>query len=91
MTRQHKPANAFLSEPSLSSEQWLSSGSSSWFMAQGNDIILIPGNKTRRHLEENVKAIEVRLTQEDLARLDKIFPAGAAAASRTRDMHRVNV
>jgi aryl-alcohol dehydrogenase-like predicted oxidoreductase len=41
-------------------------------MAQGNDIILIPGNKTRRHLEENVKAIEVSLTQEDLALLDKI-------------------
>ncbi|HKX49767.1 MAG TPA: aldo/keto reductase [Candidatus Binatia bacterium] len=69
----------------------MSSGSASWFMAQGNDIIPLPGNKTRRHLEENVKAIEVRLTQEDLALLDKIFPSGAAAASRTRDMHRVNV
>jgi len=57
-------------------------------MAQGNDIIPIPSNKTRHHLEENVKAIELRLTQEDLARLEKIFPAGAAAASRTRDMHR---
>jgi aryl-alcohol dehydrogenase-like predicted oxidoreductase len=60
-------------------------------MAQGDDIIPLPGNKKRRHLEENVKAIEVRLTQEDLAVLDQIFPASAAAAARTRDMHRVNV
>ena len=62
-----------------------------WLMMQGNDIIPIPSNKSRRHLEENIKAIDLRLTKEDLARLDEIFPAGAAAGPRTRDMDRVNV
>ena len=62
-----------------------------WLMSQGNDIIPIPSNKSRRHLEENIKAIDLRLTKEDLARLDEIFPAGAAAGPRTRDMDRVNV
>jgi aryl-alcohol dehydrogenase-like predicted oxidoreductase len=42
-------------------------------MAQGNDIILIPGNETRRHLEENIRAIDIRLSKGDLARLDQIF------------------
>jgi aryl-alcohol dehydrogenase-like predicted oxidoreductase len=62
-----------------------------WLMAQGNDIVPIPSNKTRRHLEENIKAVDVVLGQEDLARLDEILPAGAAAGPRTKDMHRVNV
>jgi aryl-alcohol dehydrogenase-like predicted oxidoreductase len=62
-----------------------------WFMAQGNDIILIPGNKTRRHLEENIRAIDIRLSKGDLARLDQIFPPGATARPCTKDLHRVNV
>ena len=62
-----------------------------WLMAQGNDIIPIPSNKSRRHLEENIKAIDIKLTKEDLARLDGIFPQGAAAGPRTKDMDRVNV
>ncbi len=62
-----------------------------WLMAQGNDIIPIPSNKSRNHLEENIKAIDIKLTKDDLARLDAIFPQGAAAGPRTRDMHRVNV
>lgn len=62
-----------------------------WLMAQGKDIIPIPSNKTRRHLDENIKAVEISLSPDDLARLDAIFPAGAAAGPRTRDMHRVNV
>jgi aryl-alcohol dehydrogenase-like predicted oxidoreductase len=62
-----------------------------WLMAQGNDIIPIPSNKTRRHLEENIRAIEIRLSKEDLARLDGIFRPGAAAGPRTRDLHRVNI
>jgi aryl-alcohol dehydrogenase-like predicted oxidoreductase len=59
--------------------------------AQGNDIILIPGNKTRRHLKENIKAVGIQLSEEDLARLDAIFPPGAAAGPRTKDLHRVNI
>lgn len=62
-----------------------------WLMAQGNDIIPIPSNKSRRHLEENLKAIDLKLTQEDLARLNALFPPDAAAGPRTRDMERVNV
>ena len=62
-----------------------------WLMAQGSDVIPIPSNKTRAHLEENIKATEIKLSEEDLARLDAIFPPGAAAGPRTRDMHRVNV
>jgi aryl-alcohol dehydrogenase-like predicted oxidoreductase len=62
-----------------------------WLMAQGNDIIPIPSNKTRKHLEENIAAIEIRLSKDDLARLDSIFAPGVAAGTRSKDMHRVNV
>src|SRR5437762_1998145 len=62
-----------------------------WLLAQGNDIIPIPSNKSRKHLDENIKAAEIKLSKEDLARLDAIFPAGAAAGPRSRDMHRVNI
>lgn len=62
-----------------------------WLMAQGKDIIPIPSNKTRAHLEENVRAIEITLTKEDLDRLDAIFRPEAVAGPRSRDMHRVNV
>ena len=62
-----------------------------WLMAQGPDIIPIPSNKTREHLEENIRATETKLSKEDVDRLDAIFPPGAAAGPRSRDMHRVNV
>jgi aryl-alcohol dehydrogenase-like predicted oxidoreductase len=62
-----------------------------WLIAQGPDIIPIPSNKSQRHLEENIKATEMKLTEDDLKRLDEIFPHGAAAGPRTKDMNRVNV
>ena len=62
-----------------------------WLMAQGEDIFPIPGIRTRQHLEENLKAIDVRLTKADLAWLDAIMPPGAAAGPRTRDLDRVNI
>ena len=62
-----------------------------WLLAQGNDIVPIPSNKTRAHLEENIKAIDIKLSNDDLARLDRIFPHGAAAGPRTKDLHRVNI
>jgi aryl-alcohol dehydrogenase-like predicted oxidoreductase len=62
-----------------------------WLMAQGNDIIPIPSNKSRPHLEENTKALDIKLTKDDLARLAAIMPSGAAAGQRSRDMDRVNV
>ena len=45
-----------------------------WAMAQGPDIIPIPGCKSRKHLEENLKALELELTAADLARLDAVMP-----------------
>ncbi|MGH7875582.1 MAG: aldo/keto reductase [Candidatus Binatia bacterium] len=62
-----------------------------WLMAQGSDIIPIPSNKTRNHLEENIKATELKLTQEDIARLDAILSPDAVAGPRSKDMHRVNI
>lgn len=62
-----------------------------WLMAQGPDVIPIPSNKTRAHLEENFRAIDIQLTNEDLATIESIFPPGAAAGPRTRDLSRVNV
>lgn len=53
-----------------------------WVMAQGNDIVPIPGTKRRKYLEENAAADEVSLSQEDLARLDEVFPPDAAAGQR---------
>jgi len=53
-----------------------------WLLAQGDDIIPIPGTKKRARLEENVAAIDVRITAEDRARIDRILPAGAAAGTR---------
>src|ERR1700757_1312145 len=44
-----------------------------WVLAQGDDIVPIPGTKRQKYLEENVHAIEIRLSQEDLARLDEVF------------------
>lgn len=57
-----------------------------WLAAQGDDVVSIPGTKRRRYLEENVAALEVELTPEDLARLDELLPIGAAAGDRYQDM-----
>lgn len=62
-----------------------------WLMAQDGCVIPIPSNKSRAHLDENIKAAELKLSKEDLNRLDAIFPQGAAAGPRTKDMHRVNI
>ena len=53
-----------------------------WVMAQGDDIVPIPGTKRRKYLEENAAAADLNLSQEDLARLDEVFPANAAAGQR---------
>lgn len=53
-----------------------------WLLAQGEDILPIPGTKKRSRLEENVGALEVRISAEDLARIDRILPPGAAAGPR---------
>jgi aryl-alcohol dehydrogenase-like predicted oxidoreductase len=53
-----------------------------WVLAQGDDIVPIPGTKRRRYLEENVAALDVRLTPEELVEIDSTLPRGAAAGSR---------
>ena len=53
-----------------------------WVLAQGEDIVPIPGTKRRKYLEENVGAVEVRLTLQDLRRMDEAFPRGSAAGPR---------
>jgi aryl-alcohol dehydrogenase-like predicted oxidoreductase len=53
-----------------------------WVLAQGQDIVPIPGTKRAHYLEENVVATRVRLDPEDLARIDRVLPHGAASGSR---------
>jgi len=53
-----------------------------WVLAQDENIVPIPGTKRRKYLEENVAALDVKLTKEDLRRIDEIFPTGAAAGDR---------
>jgi aryl-alcohol dehydrogenase-like predicted oxidoreductase len=53
-----------------------------WLLAQGNDIVPIPGTKQRRYLEENVRALEVELTPRDLEAIEEIAPRGVAAGER---------
>ena len=53
-----------------------------WVLAQGDDIVPIPGTKRRRYLEENIGALDVHLAPEELAEIDALLPAGAAAGSR---------
>ena len=61
-----------------------------WVMAQGEDVVPIPGTRKISRLEENVGAVEVKLTEEDLSRLNEAFPKGAAAGLRYPDMSIVN-
>ncbi len=53
-----------------------------WVLAQGDDIVPIPGTKRRSYLEQNLGALDVVLTADDLARLDRALPRGAAAGTR---------
>ena len=53
-----------------------------WVLAQGDDIVPIPGTKRRKYLEENVKAVDVELTEEDLRRINEIARPEAVAGTR---------
>ncbi|HUJ14446.1 MAG TPA: aldo/keto reductase [Thermoanaerobaculia bacterium] len=61
-----------------------------WVLAQGRDIVPIPGSRRRPHLEENVKAMDVRLSERDLQRIDDALPPGLAAGERYPDMSLVD-
>ncbi len=63
-----------------------------WVLAQGDDIVPIPGTKRRRYLEENIAALDVQLAPEELAAIEAIFPFAAAAGDRygTESMATIN-
>jgi len=53
-----------------------------WVLSRGDDIVPIPGTKKRKYLEENMGAVEIRLSADELARIDAIAPSGVAAGGR---------
>jgi aryl-alcohol dehydrogenase-like predicted oxidoreductase len=61
-----------------------------WVLAQGEDIVPIPGTKHLNYLQENIGALEVELTNEDLQRLNAAAPHGMTAGDRYPDMSTVN-
>ncbi|MBW4459149.1 MAG: aldo/keto reductase [Nodosilinea sp. WJT8-NPBG4] len=61
-----------------------------WLLAQGNDMVPIPGTKRRKYLEENVGAVEIELSQAELDRINAVAPQGAAVGDRYADMSTVN-
>jgi aryl-alcohol dehydrogenase-like predicted oxidoreductase len=62
-----------------------------WVLAQGDDVVAIPGTKRVAYLEENAAAADVTLTEDDLTRLDEAAPVGGTAGDRYPDMSPVNV
>ena len=63
-----------------------------WVLSRGRDIVPIPGTKRRRYLEENAAAVKIRLSEQDLRRIDEVAPRGAAAGERypAQSMRSVN-
>jgi aryl-alcohol dehydrogenase-like predicted oxidoreductase len=53
-----------------------------WVLAQGDDIVPIPGTKRRSYIEDNAEAVDIMLSKSQLAELDAIFPMGAASGMR---------
>ena len=51
-------------------------------LAQGDEVVPIPGTKRRKYLEENAAAVNLNLTSDDLRRLGEVFPSGAASGLR---------
>ncbi|RLQ97458.1 aldo/keto reductase [Falsibacillus albus] len=62
-----------------------------WLLAQGEDIVPIPGTKRRKYLEENIGALNVSLTKEELQEIDEASPKGVAAGERYPNMSGVNL
>ena len=57
-----------------------------WVLAQGDDIAPIPGTKRRKYLEQNLAAVNIKLTPNDLARINQVAPKGVAAGLRYPEM-----
>ena len=62
-----------------------------WVLAQGDDIVPIPGTKRREYLEQNAGAVDVKLTAEDLARIDAEVPRAAGERYDETGMAAVNL
>jgi aryl-alcohol dehydrogenase-like predicted oxidoreductase len=62
-----------------------------WVLAQGDDVVPIPGTKRRRYLEENLGALEVELTPDDLAVIEQVTPRGSVAGARYNPEMMANV
>ena len=58
-----------------------------WVLAQGQDVVPIPGTKRRKYLDEDLGALEIRLTPADLAKIDQLAPRGVAAGLRYPEVH----
>ncbi|HET6756262.1 MAG TPA: aldo/keto reductase [Burkholderiales bacterium] len=61
-----------------------------WLLAQGPDIVPIPGTKRRKYLEENARSVKINLSEDDLKRINFASPPGSAAGPRYADMSSVN-
>jgi aryl-alcohol dehydrogenase-like predicted oxidoreductase len=62
-----------------------------WLLAQGEDIIPIPGTKRIPYLKENIGAVEIQLTSKDLKRINEIAPRGVAIGDRYQSMEGLNI
>jgi aryl-alcohol dehydrogenase-like predicted oxidoreductase len=64
-----------------------------WVLSRGDDVVAIPGTKRRRYLEENLGAVDVKLSEDELAEIDRLSPLGVAAGERYHEggMRTVNV
>jgi aryl-alcohol dehydrogenase-like predicted oxidoreductase len=61
-----------------------------WLLAQGDDIVPIPGTTRSKHIEENVGAADITLTPEELERIEQVAPKGATAGERYPDMSSID-
>jgi aryl-alcohol dehydrogenase-like predicted oxidoreductase len=61
-----------------------------WVLAQGDDIVPIPGTTKVKHLEENIAAVDIELSEDDLRRLDEVAPHGAASGDRYANMSSID-
>ncbi|HYC60372.1 MAG TPA: aldo/keto reductase [Thermoanaerobaculia bacterium] len=61
-----------------------------WVLHRGDDIVPIPGTKHVKYLQENVRALDVKLSEEELQRIDEVAPKGVTAGDRYPDMSTVN-
>jgi len=61
-----------------------------WVLHRGDDIVPIPGTRHVKYLEENVRALEVKLSEDEMRRIDEVAPKGVAAGERYPDMSTVN-